>query len=51
WRSVKYECVYMRELTTVSEEKEQIGSYFEYYNNERPHQSLNYKTPKAIYLL
>lgn len=51
WRSVKYECVYMRELTTVSEAKEQIGSYFEYYNNERPHQSLNYKTPKAIYLL
>lgn len=51
WRSVKYECVYLMELTTVSEVKKQIGSYFEYYNNERPHQSLNYQTPKAIYHL
>ena len=37
------------ELKTVAAAREQIGNYFNFYNNERPHQSLNYKTPAEIY--
>lgn len=49
WRSLKYECVYLLSLSTVKEAREEIRKYFEFYNNERPHQSLNYKTPAEIY--
>ncbi len=49
WRSVKYECVYLQEFETVAQARQQLGSYFMFYNNERPHQSLNYKTPKEVY--
>ena len=49
WRSVKYECVYLKDFQSVKEAKEQIGNYFAFYNNERPHQSLNYRTPKEVY--
>lgn len=51
WRSLKYEMVYLRELRTVSETKQQIGNYFEFYNNRRPHQSLDYRTPQEVYFL
>jgi putative transposase len=49
WRSVKYECVYLRNLTTVAEANKYIGEYFVYYNQERNHQSLGYKTPAQVY--
>lgn len=49
WRSVKYECVYLQEFETVAQAKNQLKNYFIFYNNERPHQSLNYKTPREIY--
>ena len=49
WRSVKYECIYLREFMTVAEVKEAIKKYFLFYNNERPHQSLKYKTPAEVY--
>jgi len=49
WRSVKYECVYLQEFETVSQAREQLGNYFIFYNNERTHQSLKYKTPKEVY--
>jgi len=49
WRSVKYECVYLRDFQTVAEAKEHIRIYFDFYNNERPHQSLGYRTPKDLY--
>lgn len=49
WRSVKYEEVYLKEYATVLEAKENIGKYFKFYNYERKHQSLNYKTPAEIY--
>jgi putative transposase len=49
WRSVKYECVYLRNLTTVAEANKYIGEYFFYYNQERNHQSLGYKTPAQVY--
>jgi putative transposase len=49
WRSLKYECVYLRSLACVAEAREEIGKYFKFYNYDRPHQSLNYKTPAEIY--
>ena len=49
WRSLKYECVYLQEFKTVREAEQKIGEWFKFYNNERLHQSLNYKTPQEIY--
>ena len=49
WRNVKYEEVYLKQYRTVTEAKIQLGRYFEFYNQERPHQSLCYKTPAEIY--
>ncbi len=49
WRSVKYECVYPRNFVSVKEAKNCLGEYFDYYNNERMHQSLDYKTPAMVY--
>jgi len=49
WRNVKYEEVYLKDYATVLEAKENIGKYLEFYNYERPHQSLQYKTPAEIY--
>jgi putative transposase len=49
WRTVKYEEVYLKDYTSVSEARKSIEEYFSFYNNERPHQSLEYKTPYEIY--
>lgn len=50
WRSLKYEEVYLKSYDSVFEAKEGIGSYIQFYNYERRHQSLNRKTPAEIYL-
>ena len=50
WRSVKYECVYLNAFENVAEAARKIKDYFWFYNNQRPHQSLNYKTPAEVYL-
>jgi len=49
WRTVKYERVYLHDYQSVSEAVKDLGSYFMYYNTERPHQSLGYKTPAEVY--
>lgn len=49
WRSVKYEDVYLKGYETMSEAREGLGHYFRFYNNERYHQSLEYKTPWEVY--
>ena len=49
WRSVKYEEVYLHDYQSVPEAKSQLGTYFRFYNTERLHQSLGYKTPEVIY--
>jgi putative transposase len=49
WRSLKYEEVYLKSYETVQEAKEGIGQWINFYNNERLHQSLGYRTPSAIY--
>jgi putative transposase len=49
WRSVKYEDIYIRGYETVPELHRGLGPYFGFYNNERLHQSLGYRTPAAVY--
>jgi putative transposase len=49
WRSVKYEEVYLREYNTVREARQGLGRYFGFYNEERLHQALGYRTPAAVY--
>ena len=49
WRNVKYERVYLYNYETVQEAIRDIGGYFEFYNKERPHQSLDYQTPAEVY--
>ena len=49
WRSLKYEDIYIREYETVTDCIEGVKKYFEFYNAERFHQSLEYKTPDEIY--
>jgi putative transposase len=49
WRSVKWEDVYLHEPQTYLELQKMIGIYIKFYNHERPHQSLNYKTPSEVH--
>ncbi len=49
WRSVKYEEVYLKAPETVPELEAGLGWYFPFYNEERPHQSLEYRTPMAVH--
>ena len=49
WRSVKYEEVYLHQYLTVPEARKSINKYFMFYNMERIHESLGYKTPYEIY--
>jgi putative transposase len=49
WRTVKYEDVYLKGYATPREVFCGLGGYFPYYNEERPHQALDYRTPKAVY--
>lgn len=49
WRSLKYEDIYLKDYRSFSELREGLNNYFDFYNNKRIHQSLNYKTPAEIY--
>jgi len=49
WRSVKYEDVYVRGYEVVPALEVGLGRYFAFYNEERPHQSLGYRTPASVY--
>ena len=49
WRSVKYEEVYLREYGTPREARYWLGRYLTHYNEQRPHSSLDYRTPAAVY--
>jgi len=50
WRTVKYENVYLREYQSPREARAGIGEFMRFYNDERPHQSLNNQPPAAVYL-
>ena len=49
WRSLKYEEVYIRAYDPVTEARRSLGVWLAFYNNERPHQSLAYQTPREIF--
>ena len=49
WRTVKYEEVYLKDYTSPREARQGIGQYLAFYNQERPHQSLKYRTPAEVY--
>ena len=49
WRSVKYEEVYVHDYATPREARQGLTRYFQFYDHERPHQSLDYRTPADVY--
>ena len=49
WRSVKYEDIYPKGYEGLSEVKKGLGMYFPFYNENRPHQGLEYQTPIEVY--
>jgi len=49
WRTVKYEEVYLHEYRTVAEARAGLASYFRFYNEERLHETLGYRTPHEVY--
>ena len=49
WRTVKYEHIYLSDYTTGLELVAGLANYFDFYNYERFHQSLDYRTPAQVY--
>ena len=49
WRSVKYENIYLKGYKSVQEARFGLEEYFRFYNTERMHESLGYKTPEEIH--
>jgi putative transposase len=50
WRSVKYEDIYLKGYVNMGELISGLTEYFLFYNRERPHQSLAYRTPDQVYV-
>jgi len=50
WRSLKYEEIYPKGYENLKELKKGLEKYFEFYNGNRPHQGLGYRTPAEVYL-
>lgn len=49
WRTVKYEEVYLHDYAHPREARQGLGGYFHFYNIDRPHQALSYRTPAQVY--
>ena len=49
WRTVKYEEVYLKAYVNAGEARRELGAYFRFYNNQRPHQALGYRTPAEVF--
>ena len=49
WRTVKYEEVYLKVYANASEARRELGAYFRFYNDQRPHQALGYRTPAEVF--
>jgi putative transposase len=49
WRSVKYEDIYIKDYGQVGELELGLTAYFRFYDEDRPHQSLNYRTPGEVH--
>jgi hypothetical protein len=50
WRSVKWEEVYLHAYETVADAVQGLRRYFRFYNEERLHQALGYRTPASVYV-
>jgi len=50
WRTVKYEEIYLKDYETATALQTGLSEYFAFYNSERPHSSLGYRTPEEAYL-
>jgi len=51
WRTIKYENVFLHSFDTVTQARETLCKFIEFYNRKRPHQTLNYHTPDVIFKL
>jgi len=49
WYSLKYECLKHEEIRTLPQLRKAVNRYFIYYNGDRPHSSLGYRYPNAVY--
>jgi putative transposase len=49
WRSVKYEDIHIKDYERIPELESGLTAYFQFYDEERPHQSLDYQTPGEVY--
>src|SRR5262249_11486214 len=49
WRSVKYEYIYINDYERVTDLESGLTAYFRFYDERRPHQSLDYRTPGEVY--
>ena len=49
WRSLKYEEVFIKAYGSVAEARRGIGAWLSFYNDERPHQALSYRTPREAF--
>lgn len=49
WRSLKYECIYLNAFESGSQARQQIQSWFDYYNQRRPHSAFGGRTPEEVY--
>ena len=49
WRTIKYEEVYLKEYATPRDARLGIGKYLRFYNENRPHQALDYRTPAVVH--
>lgn len=49
WRSVKYEDIYLKEYESGADCLKGLTSYFKFYSHKRPHQSLDYRTPREVH--
>lgn len=50
WRSLKYEEVFTKAYGSVIEARRGIGGWLSFYNDERPHQALGYRTPRTVFV-
>ena len=49
WRSLKYECVLLQAFKDPHDARQRVGKWFDFYNDERPHQALGNQTPVEVY--
>jgi len=49
WRTVKYEEVYLKAYSSGREARAGLDAYFSFYNSQRPHQALSYRTPAEVF--